>query len=235
MRAMQSGWVAPAGPDLDAFEARGRRRASASPTPSASPRAPRPCTWPWCRGASARATSSGLHLHLRRDRQRHPLRRRRAVLRRLRRGDGQHEPDAARAGASTSCRPTGARCRSIVPVDLSASASTTTRSARSPTAPARGSCATPRSRWARPYGGRAAGSFGDASVRVVQRQQDHDHLRRRHAADRRPSAWPTTCASCRPRPASRWRTTSTPRSATTTGSPTSSPRSAAPSSLGSTT
>ena len=39
------------------------------------------------------------------------------------------------------------------------------------------------------------------------------------------SGWPRTCASCRPRPESRSPTTSTPRSATTTGSPTSSPRS----------
>ena len=46
----------------------------------------------------------GLDAHLRRDRQRDPLRRRRAALRRLRRGDRQHEPGPARARRSTDLR-----------------------------------------------------------------------------------------------------------------------------------
>ncbi len=57
LRAMQSGWVAPAGPDLEAFEQEvadaGRRRLRRRPELAARP----PCTWLWCPGAWGPGTS----------------------------------------------------------------------------------------------------------------------------------------------------------------------------------
>ncbi len=67
---------------------------------------------------------------------------------------------------------------------------------------------------------------------LVQRQQDHDHVRRRDAADRRRALAAPRPQAVDPGAGAGRRTTSTPRSATTTGCPTSWPRSAAPSSRG---
>ena len=77
--------------------------------------------------------------------------------------------------------------------------------------------------------GIAAGAFGKAGRAVVQRQQDHDDVRRRNAPQRRQCRCWIAAGTCRPRPGSRRPGTSTPRSATTTGSPTSLPRWVVPS------
>ena len=73
--------------------------------------------------------------------------------------------------------------------------------------------------------GRPAGSFGDAAVlsfngNKIMTTSGGGML----LTDDEP--WPRTCASCRRRPVSLRRTTSTPRSATTTDCPTSWPHSA---------
>ena len=114
-------------------------------------------------------------------------------------------PRRRRAGRARSCRSIS-----------SARPSTTRASWRSPTSSACRCSPTPPSRSAPRIAGQAGGQLRPRVDRVVQRQQDHDHVRRRHAADRRRATSPSTCATSRPRPASRSSTTSTPTSATTT-------------------
>ena len=87
-------------------------------------------------------------------------------------------------------------------------------------------------------GARHSGAAGrwirGGSRALLQRQQGHDHVRWRHAAHRRRALGSSTCASSPRRPGSRCRITNTPRSATTTGSRTSSLLSDAPNSSAST-
>ena len=55
-RAFDSNWIAPVGPDLDAFERGAGRAGRASPTPWPCPAAPPRSTWPCCSSGWAPAT-----------------------------------------------------------------------------------------------------------------------------------------------------------------------------------
>ncbi len=98
---------------------------------------------------------------------------------------GNLDPKLLRPGRSRNCAREGRSVPIVIPVDLlgkCADYAAIDEIAREPRSAA--CCRTRLSRSARAYGGRPAGSFGDAAVAVVQRQQDHDHVRWRHAADR---------------------------------------------------
>ncbi len=231
-RAMRSGWVAPAGPDLAAFEHEVAERVGVPHAVGLVLRHGRAAPGPGLLGRRPGRRRPGVDVDLRRHRQRHPLRRRRAALRRLRPVTGNINPallarGPRRPAPAGSAGPGGHPGRPVRQVRR--------LRRRSPTvARVASRCsATPPSRSAPRYQGRPAGSFGDAAVlsfngNKIMTTSGGGMLLTDDAT------WPRTCASCRPRPGSRCRTTSTPRSATTTGCPTSSPRSAAPSWPGST-
>ncbi len=161
--AMRSGWVAPAGPDLAAFEEEVADRVGVPHAVGLSP-APPHYTSHCLVGSGSRRRRPRLHPHLRGDSERHPVRRRRAVLRRLRPRDRQHGPGAAARGAGVAACGGSAGAGRVPGRPARQVRRLRARSSRLAPSTARGCSATPPSPWAPRYSGRPAGSFGDASV-----------------------------------------------------------------------
>ena len=231
LAAIRSGWCAPLGPDVDAFEAEvaefvgvDHALALSSGTRRAAPGADRA----GCRPGSGRRASDD---DVRCDRQRDRLHRCDAGLRRRTRERRQRRPGLLVEAVDTLV---GARAPTCAPWSRSTSSAGRATTRRSSLRWPSGA-----SRWSRMPRRRSVprATAGRRHVRprvraVIQRQQDHDHVRWRHAAQRRRRPG-------RPRPQALdagaragARGTSTSRSATTTASPTCWPPSGAPSCLG---
>ena len=152
--ALDSNWIAPLGPQVDAFEAELAAVAGVPHARRALERhrgAP-----PRARRARDRRRRRGrvLRVHVRRERERDHLHGRDAVLRRLRRGDLDARPRPARARRSSSdARPARASAPSSRSTST-ASAATTTRSASCASGTTSCSCRTRPSRSARPTAAR---------------------------------------------------------------------------------
>ena len=228
--ALRSGWVAPVGPDLEAFEHEiadaGRHRAA----PWRSVPAPPRCTWRCSASGSAPgdvvvvptltfvATANAVRYTGARpvfvDCDPHDRQHRRRAARRP-------AAPAAVARASGSARSSRWTC--------SAAAPTTPRCSRSAPRPSVPVVEDAAEALGATHRGRPAGSFGRAGVlsfngNKIMTTSGGGMLRHRRRRRSRPRPPPRP-----PRPASRRRTTSTARPATTTGSATCSRRSAGPS------
>ena len=194
--ALRSGWVAPAGPDLDAFEREIAERVGTGAAVAVSSGTAALHLALLALGVGARRRGARADADVRGHRQRDRLHRRASRSS----STATRRPATSTSALLRRAAATAARAR----VDGSARSCRSTCSAAAPTTTAlaaglrrRPACPwsrTPPRRSARPTGGRPAGSFGARRRALLQRQQDHDHLGRRHAAS------PTTPALARPGP-----------------------------------
>ena len=215
--AIDSNWIAPLGPHVDAFEAElaaavGVEHAVALSSGTAALHLALVVLGIGagdevaCSGFTFAASANADHV-LRRD----------AVLRRRDRGDLDARPRPPRPCDRVSPGGAARRVRAVVAVDLYGQCcdyealARGLRTARRRARPGCGGVARrdlPRETCRRP--GRARGL-------LLQREQDHHDERRRDARVARARPGSSTRESSRRRRASRWRTTSTSRSGSTTG------------------